>query len=151
MFLNHKNNHKHPCKNPNFNMPANPDKETPPALQVVYYNNPILKGKQPVWCPIDSMQVWKILEATLHFSENYLSTKTLEGFQTWLKDSQGPLPMTLQNGKLLQTKPQTGKRTLLSKGGPKKRKELMEAIFKESKLLYYWDQECKDKLTWPLC
>lgn len=30
-------------------------------------------------------------------------------------------------------------------------KELVEAIFKESKLHYYWDQERKDKLTWPLC
>lgn len=46
-------------------MPANPDKETPLALQVVCYNNPILKGKQPIWCHIDSMEVWEILEAIL--------------------------------------------------------------------------------------
>lgn len=47
MFLNPKNNRKHPRKNPNYNMPANRAKETPLALQVVYYNNSILKVKQP--------------------------------------------------------------------------------------------------------
>lgn len=67
-------------------MPANPDKETPLALQVVYYKNPVLKGKQPIWCPKYSTEVWKILEV-LHFSENCLSTKTLEGSQTILTEN----------------------------------------------------------------
>lgn len=33
------------------------------------------------------MEVWKILEAILHFSENCLSTKTLEGSQAILTEN----------------------------------------------------------------
>lgn len=33
------------------------------------------------------MEAWKILEAILHFNENWLSTKTLEGFQTILTEN----------------------------------------------------------------